>query len=485
MMDALGVMDAWDENKQPPDRIVARRPLHGGTLRTRPLCSYPQVTRYRGPRQHGRRAQLRVQSASGALTAKPVDGQTRSSRHSRGRRDGLPSQRQDRSRDQKLRQALTAVAERDHCPAGARRRARMAHDRSGQAGDASHVVCPAPSCDADTKRRRTGDLGPMSLGRGTRLGHYEVVSPLGKGGMGEVYLAEDVRLGRRVALKVLPAASADDQDSLARFIREARAASALNHPNIITIHDIGDASGPHFIAYEFVDGRTLGEVARSAPIDATTAIDIGIQVASALAEAHRAGIVHRDLKPDNVMIRATGLVKLLDFGIARLARPAQSDITSATAMPGQTVAGMLIGTPQYMSPEQARGLDVDDQTDLFSFGALLHELLSGRTPFAADTVTDIIVAVLTREPPPLPGVPPALCDIVSRALKKDRAERYATAAELLLDLTSARQMLATRRSGAGRARTRRNGDAARDGWINGHTARHDVARGAAVREHEC
>ena len=281
----------------------------------------------------------------------------------------------------------------------------------------------------------------MSLGRGTRLGHYEVISPLGKGGMGEVYLAEDVRLGRRVALKVLPAASADDPDSLARFIREARAASALNHPNIITIHDIGDAAGTHFIAYEFVDGRTLGDVARSAPLDAATAIDIGIQVASALAEAHRAGIVHRDLKPDNVMIRATGLVKLLDFGIARLARPAQSDITSATAMPGQTVGGMLIGTPQYMSPEQARGLEVDSQTDLFSFGALLYELLSGTTPFAGGTATDIIVAVLTREPPPLTGVPPAVGDIVSRALKKDRAQRYATAAELLLDLTHARQML--------------------------------------------
>ena len=168
----------------------------------------------------------------------------------------------------------------------------------------------------------------MQVDTGARLGHYQIAGALGKGGMGEVYLAQDVRLGRRVALKVLPAASADDQDSLARFIREARAASALNHPNIITIHDIGDAAGTHFIAYEFVDGRTLRDVARSAPLDAATAIDIGIQVASALAEAHRAGIVHRDLKPDNVMIRATGLVKLLDFGIARLARPAESDVTS-------------------------------------------------------------------------------------------------------------------------------------------------------------
>src|SRR5262245_33045425 len=153
--------------------------------------------------------------------------------------------------------------------------------------------------------------------------------------MGEVYLAEDVRLGRRIALKVLPAAAADDQDSMARFIREARAASALNHPNIITIHDIGDAAGTHFIAYEFVDGRTLREVARRAPVDVATVTDIGIQVTSALDEAHRAGIVHRDLKPDNVMIRHTGLVKLLDFGIARLSRPAEADVTSATRRHGE------------------------------------------------------------------------------------------------------------------------------------------------------
>ena len=296
----------------------------------------------------------------------------------------------------------------------------------------------------------------MRLDQGTRLGHYVVISPLGKGGMGEVYLAEDDRLGRRVALKVLPAAVADDQDSLARFIREARAASALNHPNIITIHDVGEATGTHFIAYEFVDGRTLREVARSAPLDAATAIDIGIQVASALADAHRAGIVHRDLKPDNVMIRSTGLVKLLDFGIARLSKPAETNDT-VTAMPGQTVSGMLIGTPQYMSPEQARGLEVDHQTDLFSFGAMLYELLSGTSPFAADTVTDSIVAVLTREPPPLTEVPQALADIVNRALAKDRAQRYATAADLLLDLNNAKQTLG--------GDVRRVGPAARQGAV--------------------
>jgi serine/threonine-protein kinase len=295
----------------------------------------------------------------------------------------------------------------------------------------------------------------MSLTPGTRLEHYEVISPLGKGGMGEVYLAADVRLGRRVALKVLPAAAADDQDSLARFIREARAASALNHPNIITIHDIGEASGTHFIAYEFVDGKTLRDLTRSGRLDAATAIDIGIQVTSALAEAHDAGIIHRDLKPENVMIRATGLVKLLDFGIARLARRGDSEVTE-TAL-DQTFAGMLIGTPQYMSPEQARGLEVGLQTDLFSFGAVLYELLSGTAPFAASTTSDIIVAVLTREPPRLTDVPAAVADIVGRALQKDRAQRYATAAELLLDLTNAKQGLGTDtpRQAAGPAATPR------------------------------
>jgi serine/threonine protein kinase/tetratricopeptide (TPR) repeat protein len=281
----------------------------------------------------------------------------------------------------------------------------------------------------------------MTLATGTRLGPYEISGAIGAGGMGEVYLAQDVRLDRRVALKVLPADVADDQDRRARFIREARAASALNHPNIITIHDIGDAAGVQFIAYEFVDGSSLRDVTRGAPLDVATVVDIGIQVTSALAEAHRAGIIHRDLKPENVMIRPTGLVKLLDFGIARLSRLADADVTSAAAMPGQTVSGMVIGTPQYMSPEQARGLVVDQQTDLFSLGVVLYELLSGTSPFAAATTTDTIVAVLTREPPRLTHVPTNVADIVSRALEKDRARRYATAEVMLHDLTSAKPAL--------------------------------------------
>ena len=259
------------------------------------------------------------------------------------------------------------------------------------------------------------------MDKGAQLGHYEIVAALGKGGMGEVYLAQDTRLDRRVALKILPAEWAADSDRLHRFIREAKSASALNHPNIITVYDIGEAAGTPFIAYEFIDGVTLREFASSAAANLASSLEIGIQIASALVEAHHAGIVHRDLKPDNVMIRQSGLVKLLDFGIARLSRPAEAATDAATGIQVQTQHGLLIGTPQFMSPEQARGTDVDHQTDIFSFGVVMYEVLSGVSPFAGDTVTDVIVAVLTRDPPPLADVPPQLAAIVSKAMQKDKA----------------------------------------------------------------
>ena len=280
----------------------------------------------------------------------------------------------------------------------------------------------------------------MDVGAGARVEHYQIVGLLGKGGMGEVFLAQDTRLDRRVALKILPTASSTDSDRLTRFVREAKAASALNHPNIITVYDIGETGGTHFIAYEFIDGRTLREFANGRSVSAASALDIGIQIVSALVDAHGAGIVHRDLKPDNVMVRASGQVKLLDFGIARLTRTAEANST-VTSMNGQTQSGILIGTPQFMSPEQARGTAVDHQTDIFSFGVILYELLSGASPFAADTVADVLAAVLTREPPPLIGVPPTLADVVSKAMQKDRSRRYETAAELLRDLTDVRQHL--------------------------------------------
>jgi eukaryotic-like serine/threonine-protein kinase len=280
----------------------------------------------------------------------------------------------------------------------------------------------------------------MKVDAGARLGHYEIVAALGKGGMGEVYLAHDIRLDRRVALKILPAGSSVESDRLTRFIREAKAASALNHPNIITVYDIGETAGTHFIVYEFIEGRTLREVGNGGPVSVASALEIGIQIASALVEAHGAGIIHRDLKPDNVMIRASGLVKLLDFGIARLTRPAENAETDSTVTSRNelTQQGVVIGTPQFMSPEQARGTEVNQQTDIFSFGAILYELLSGRSPFAAGTVADVLAAVLTREPPRLIGVPPRLADVVARAMQKDRSQRYQTAAEVLRDLTELR-----------------------------------------------
>ena len=281
----------------------------------------------------------------------------------------------------------------------------------------------------------------MNVEAGTRIGHYQIAGLLGQGGMGEVYLAQDTRLDRRVALKILPAAAAGDADRLARFIREAKAASALNHPNIITVYNIGDAADTHFIAYEFVDGKTLREFASDSPVSITSAVEIAIQIGSALVEAHGAGIVHRDLKPDNVMIRTSGLIKLLDFGIARLTSPVESTSTSVTVIHARTESGLLIGTPQFMSPEQARGIEVNQQTDLFSFGAILYELLSGRSPFAADTLSDVIVAVLTREPARLIGVPLQLANVVSKALEKDRSRRYETATELLRDLTDVKRDL--------------------------------------------
>ena len=297
----------------------------------------------------------------------------------------------------------------------------------------------------------------MKVDKGAQLGHYEIVTALGKGGMGEVYLAQDTRLGRRVALKILPAEFAVDNERLQRFIREAKSASALNHPNIITVYDIGEAAGTPFIAYEFIDGTTLSERVRNASLNIASSLEIAIQIASALVEAHQAGIIHRDLKPDNVMIRPTGLVKLLDFGIARLSTPAEPGHDAATGMHGQTQLGLLIGTPLFMSPEQARGTVVDHQTDIFSFGAVLHEMLSGRSPFAADTVSDVIAAVLTREPPPLVDVPPRLAGIVSKALQKDKARRYLTATDLHRDLIEVKHELDAR-GGRGDAPARADGE---------------------------
>ncbi len=280
---------------------------------------------------------------------------------------------------------------------------------------------------------------------GRRIGHYEIISLLGKGGMGEVYLAQDHKLGRKVALKFLPLSFTKDADRLRRFEREARAASALNHPNILTIHEIGEVDGHKFIATEFIDGETLREKIASGPLKVNQALHIVEQVASALADAHAAGIIHRDLKPENIMLRRDGIVKVLDFGLAKLAETKESGPEDLTREMVETGTGIVMGTTAYMSPEQARGLAVDARTDIWSLGVTLYEILSGRAPFAGATNSDVLASILEREPKSLTSisaeVPEPLEWIVTKALTKDCDDRYQTAREMLNDIRRLRQRL--------------------------------------------
>ncbi|MCA1630721.1 MAG: protein kinase [Acidobacteria bacterium] len=289
----------------------------------------------------------------------------------------------------------------------------------------------------------------MTLTTGTRLGRYEVRSKIGEGGMGEVYLAHDTRLGRAVALKVLPADVARDERRMQRFVQEARAASALNHPNIITIHEIEDEGAVNFIATEFIDGETLRARMNRGGLRLGESVEIAAQIVSALSAAHAAGIVHRDVKPENVMIRRDGYVKVLDFGLAKLTGlPSGSiDTEAATRALVNTDPGAVMGTVAYMSPEQARGKEVDARTDLFSLGVVLYEMIAGRVPFAGETVSHVIVSILEREPPPPSAlarhVPEALDLFVAQALAKDPEERWQTAKQMLAALKKIRQRLAS------------------------------------------
>ena len=288
--------------------------------------------------------------------------------------------------------------------------------------------------------------GQNRLGAGQQIGHYTITDLLGAGGMGEVYLAEDLLLGRRIALKLLPAQFTVDGERVRRFEQEARAVSALNHPNIVTIHEIGQSNSAHFIATEFVDGETLRAHMANARMRIGEALDVAVQVASALAAAHEAGIVHRDIKPENIMLRRDRIVKVLDFGLAKLAlQPATAiDAKAPTALMVQTNPGVVMGTVNYMSPEQARGLAVDARTDIWSLGVVLYEMLTGRAPFAGETPSHVTVSILESEPPPLArytDVPAELERIVTKALRKDKAERYQTVSDLALDLKSLKQEL--------------------------------------------
>ncbi|HVQ54247.1 MAG TPA: protein kinase, partial [Thermoanaerobaculia bacterium] len=287
----------------------------------------------------------------------------------------------------------------------------------------------------------------MTLASGSRLGPYEVLALIGAGGMGEVYRARDGRLGRDVAIKVLPESLAADPERLQRFEQEARSASALNHPNIVTIHDVGQTGGVSWIAMELVEGQSLRQLLAAGALPLPRALAIGAQVAEGLGRAHAARIVHRDLKPENVMVTADGLVKILDFGLAKPVPGAADSQSQAPTAAHQTEAGIVLGTIGYMSPEQATGRPVDYRSDQFALGAMLYEMASGRRAFARPTAVETLSAILKDEPPPLaavnPGAPEPLEWIVRRCLAKEPEDRYHSTRDLARDLAGLRD----RRSG--------------------------------------
>ena len=288
----------------------------------------------------------------------------------------------------------------------------------------------------------------MALSSGTRLGPYEIVAPLGAGGMGEVYRARDVRLGREVAVKVLPAPFAADGELRSRFEREARAASALNHPNIVTVHDVGSADSVLYVAMELVDGRTVRELLSSGPLPTRKLLGVAVQVADGLAKAHAAGIVHRDLKPENLIVSKDGFVKILDFGLAKLVRADDGTVASPSEISFAetgTGPGTILGTVGYMSPEQASGRVVDFRSDQFSLGSILYEMATGRRAFQRGTPAESLAAIIREEPPPIaplnPALPAPLSWTIERCLAKDPDERYASTRDLARDLRSLKEHL--------------------------------------------
>jgi serine/threonine protein kinase len=288
----------------------------------------------------------------------------------------------------------------------------------------------------------------MLLTPGTRLGSYEIVAPLGAGGMGEVYRAKDTRLGREVAIKVLPEAVASSPDRLARFEREARTVAGLNHPNIVTLFSVEDDSGIRFLTMELVEGVNLALLVTPGGLPLSRVLELAIPMADALVAAHERGVIHRDLKPGNVMVTHEGRVKVLDFGLAKLSGAVESD-PSGGAAPTMTspisTAGQVVGTVPYMAPEQIRGAAVDPRTDLFSFGIVLYELATGRRPFVGATMADVSTSILRDVPQPLSSMrtdlPGDLERIVSRCLEKEPRDRYPAAREVVEDLRLLQRMM--------------------------------------------
>ena len=278
----------------------------------------------------------------------------------------------------------------------------------------------------------------MALAPGDQLGPYEIIAPLGSGGMGEVYRARDTRLRREVALKLLPDAAAHDADSLHRFDRETRAVATLNHPNILAIHDTGSYHSVPYAVTELLEGETLADRLRSGPLHAQKAVEVASQIAEGLAAAHDKGIIHRDIKPDNIFLTNEGRTKILDFGIARIEQPARTSGLSDTITGGRgSSSQFLVGTAGYMSPEQVRGKQIDGRTDIFSLGATFFEMLTGRRAFMRDSPVETLGAVLRDDPhkhAEAEKIPEHLRPFVFRCLEKDPADRYQSARDLLLDL---------------------------------------------------
>ena len=341
------------------------------------------------------------------------------------------------------------------------------HEQSGSFIDEPPEDLAAELLQASEARLRPGQV----------LGHYTIVSLLGVGGMGEVYLARDEQLGRQIAIKLLPTEFTNHQERVRRFGLEARAASALNHPNIVTIYEIGESDSSHFIATEFIDGQTLRQYMAGATLssgmDLGQILDIAIQIGSALAAAHSAGIVHRDIKPENIMLRGDGFVKVLDFGLAKLALEETAEIPNEFVPLSMvsTNAGVVMGTVRYMSPEQAKGFDVDSRTDVWSLGVVIYEMITGRAPFRGETPNETIAKILGKKPPLLSRfseVPEELERIVAKTLRRDREDRYQLVADLVSDLKRLKRDIETeegmaRTSSARHRRVRKIGQVKRDG----------------------
>ncbi|HEX9149095.1 MAG TPA: serine/threonine-protein kinase, partial [Thermoanaerobaculia bacterium] len=287
----------------------------------------------------------------------------------------------------------------------------------------------------------------MNFSAGDRLGIYEIQGPLGVGGMGQVFRARDTQLGRSVAIKVLYSDAARDEKRLRRLVAEARAASALNHPNILTVYGLGEQEGLPYIVTELVAGETVAQLLARSPLTLEQALDLSLQALAGLAKAHEIGIVHRDLKPANLMVTSDGFVKVLDFGLAKLSQPDSSDSEGRTLVESlglsATEEGMIVGTAGYMSPEQVRGERVSAASDVFSMGTIIYEMVTGRNPFLRETAMDTFSAILRDRPASLtesqPQISTTFSGAVDRALSKEQGERFANAREMESALTAARE----------------------------------------------